>query len=81
MDDNMPEIMSERTSRKSRIFYRWFVVAAAFAVTLVDFGSAYTFSSFVASWERDFGAALGSVSLVFSFNPPVRDAASIVPAA
>src|SRR5437016_3554344 len=62
----MPEIITERTSRKSRIFYGWFVVAAAFAVTLVGFGSAYTFSSFVASLERDFGASRGSVSLVFS---------------
>ena len=30
-----------------RIFYGWFVVAAAFAVTFVGFGSAYTFSAFV----------------------------------
>ena len=30
-----------------RVFYGWFVVAAAFAVTFVGFGSAYTFSTFV----------------------------------
>lgn len=50
----------------SRIFYGWFVVAAAFAVTFVGFGSAYTFSAFVESFQKDFGASRGSVSLVFS---------------
>jgi len=49
-----------------RIFYGWFVVAAAFAVTLIGFGSAYTFSAFVDSLQRDFSASRGSVSLVFS---------------
>jgi MFS family permease len=48
------------------VFYGWFVVAAAFAVTLVGFGSAYTFSAFVDSLQRDFAASRGSVSLVFS---------------
>jgi MFS family permease len=42
------------------------VVAAAFAVTLVGFGSAYTFSAFVSSLQQDFGASRGSVALVFS---------------
>jgi MFS family permease len=50
----------------SRVFYGWFVVAAAFAVTLVGFGSAYTFSAFVESLQSDFAASRGSVSLVFS---------------
>src|ERR1700733_8838418 len=49
-----------------RIFYGWFVVSAAFAVTFVGFGCAYTFSAFVESLQRDFGASRGSVSLVFS---------------
>src|SRR6202051_2596387 len=49
-----------------RIFYGWFVVAAAFAVTFLGFGSAYTFSAFVEPLQRDFGASRGSVSLVFS---------------
>jgi MFS family permease len=49
-----------------RIFRGWLVVAAAFAVTFVGFGSAYTFSAFVESLQRDFGASRGSVSLVFS---------------
>ena len=51
----------------NRLFYGWFVVAAAFVVTFVGFGSAYTFSSFVESLQREFGASRGSVSLVFSF--------------
>jgi MFS family permease len=49
-----------------RPFYGWYVVAAAFAVTWVGFGSAYTFSAFVDSLQRDFAASRGSVSLVFS---------------
>lgn len=53
-------------SSDPRIFYGWFVVAAAFAVTFMGFGSAYTFSAFVGSIQNDFGASRGSVSLVFS---------------
>jgi len=48
------------------MFYGWFVVTAAFAVTFVGFGSAYTFSAFIESLQRDFAASRGSVSLVFS---------------
>ena len=40
--------------------------SGAFAVTLVGFGSAYTFSAFVESLQHDFAASRGSVSLVFS---------------
>src|SRR6201995_3348910 len=49
-----------------RLFRGWRVVAAAFAVTFIGFGSAYTFSAFVESLQHDFGASRGSVSLVFS---------------
>src|SRR5437764_13092513 len=48
------------------LFHGWLVVAAAFAVTFVGFGSAYTFSAFLESLQREFGASRGSVSLVFS---------------
>src|SRR6185295_5496698 len=51
---------------RTRVFYGWFVVASAFAVTFVGFGCAYTFSAFVESLQREFGASRGSVSLVFS---------------
>ena len=54
------------TPRNPRIFRGWFVVAGAFAITFVGFGCAYTFSSFLESLQRDFGASRGSVSLVFS---------------
>ena len=49
-----------------RIFHGWWVVAAAFAVTFLGFGSAYTFSAFLEPLQHDFGASRGSVSLVFS---------------
>src|ERR1700682_6150364 len=57
---------SEAALPHPRIFYGWFVVAAAFAVTFVGFGCAYTFSAFLEPLQRDFGASRGSVSLVFS---------------
>src|SRR5258705_5165635 len=58
--------MSSQATTAPRILYGWLVVAAAFAVTFIGFGSAYTFSAFVESLQRDFGASRGSVSLVFS---------------
>lgn len=54
------------TTPTNRLFYGWIVVAAAFAITFVGFGSAYTFSAFVPSLQQDFGTSRGSVSLVFS---------------
>jgi len=57
---------NERLAVAHPIFYGWVVVAAAFAVMFVGFGSAYTFSAFVGSLQRDFAASRGSVSLVFS---------------
>lgn len=57
---------SDRPLSPPVIFYGWFVVAAAFTVMLLGFGSAYTFSAFVESLQNDFGASRGSVSLVFS---------------
>lgn len=50
------------------MFHGWIVVAAAFVITFVGFGSAYTFSAFVQSLQREFGASRGSVSLVFSLS-------------
>src|SRR5207253_897429 len=52
----------------SRLFHGWLVVAGAFAVTLMGFGGAYTFSAFVESLQQDFGALRGAVSLVFSLS-------------
>jgi MFS transporter, OFA family, oxalate/formate antiporter len=48
------------------VFQGWLVVAGAFAVTFIGFGSAYTFSAFIEPLQRDFAASRGSVSLVFS---------------
>jgi MFS transporter, OFA family, oxalate/formate antiporter len=59
-------VSGKATQSGSRIFYGWVVVAAAIVVTFVGFGSAYTFSTFVESLQRDFAASRGSVSLVFS---------------
>src|ERR1700723_1940247 len=52
--------------RRPPLFYGWFVVAAAFGVTFVGFGGAYSFSAFFESLQREFSASRGSVSLVFS---------------
>jgi MFS family permease len=58
--------MNSQASPQTRLFHGWWVVAAAFAITFIGFGSAYTFSAFIGQLERDFGASRGSVSLVFS---------------
>src|SRR5215813_3714720 len=47
-------------------FYGWLVVAGVFAVTFVGFGSAYCFSAFIESLQKEFSASRGAVSLVFS---------------
>lgn len=54
------------TSIPTRFFYGWAIVASAFAVTLLGFGSAYTFSAFLKPLEQEFGASRGEVSLVFA---------------
>ncbi len=66
MADNpaVPGVPVLRDNRQP--FYGWFVVAAAFAVTFVGFGCTYSFSAFIESLQRDFGASRGSVSLVFA---------------
>ena len=48
------------------LFRGWLVVAGAFAVTFIGFGSAYSFSAFLEPLQADFDASRGSVSLVFS---------------
>jgi OFA family oxalate/formate antiporter-like MFS transporter len=52
--------------RHGVIFRGWLVVAGAFALTLLGFGSAYTFSAFIEPLEHAFHASRGSASLVFS---------------
>ena len=49
-----------------RVFYGWYVVTAAFVITFVGFGCAYTFSAFIEPLQKEFGASRGSVSLAFS---------------
>src|SRR5215469_611667 len=58
--------MNSHASWQTGLFHGWWVVAAAFAITFIGFGSAYTFSAFIGQLEHDFGASRGSVSLVFS---------------
>lgn len=51
---------------RSRPFHGWIVVFGAFLVTLVAFGSAYSFTSFVEALEAEFGANRATVSTAFS---------------
>lgn len=53
-------------SHGPRIFHGWWVVLAAFSITFIGFGSAYTFGAFAASLQREFAASRASISLVFS---------------
>lgn len=59
--------MTDATVLRPRpLFHGWWVVAGAFAVTFVGFGSAYTFGAFAASLQQEFAASRGSTSVVFS---------------
>jgi MFS family permease len=58
--------VTDKTFPAPRLFYGWFVVAAGFAVTFVDFGCAYSFSAFVTPLQQEFGISRGSVSVMFS---------------
>ncbi|HTS90664.1 MAG TPA: MFS transporter, partial [Stellaceae bacterium] len=49
-----------------RVFRGWIVVWAAFAVMLLGFGGAYSFSAFFAPLQQSFAAPRGSLSLAFS---------------
>ncbi len=51
---------------RTRLFYGWIVVGAAFAVMAVGFGVAYAFAAFFQSLQQDLGASRGQVSLIFS---------------
>jgi predicted MFS family arabinose efflux permease len=44
----------------------WVVVAAAFAITFVGFGCAYSFSAFIAPLEAEFGGSRAAIAFVFS---------------
>ncbi|HVL35841.1 MAG TPA: MFS transporter [Burkholderiales bacterium] len=44
----------------------WVVVAAAFTLMFVGFGSAYSFAAFFTAFEAEFGASRGGIALVFS---------------
>ena len=48
--------MGHPATRDPGIFRGCWVVAGAFAVTFMGFGSAYTFSAFVDCLQKDFGA-------------------------
>ena len=49
----------------------WMVVASAFVILFVTFGTAYSFTAFFAPLQRTFGASRGDISLAFSINAPL----------
>jgi MFS family permease len=50
----------------SRIFYGWYVVAAAFTVMLLGFAAAYSFSAFFTELQREFDMSRAGTALIFS---------------
>lgn len=65
-DSNLAPARIEYLPHQPCVFYGWFVVLGAFAVTFLGFGTAYTFSVFMGALQADFAASRGSISLVFS---------------
>lgn len=49
-----------------RVYYGWAVVASAFTLTFVGFGTAYSFAAFFGAFQEEFSASRAHVSLVFS---------------
>ncbi|HUN47006.1 MAG TPA: MCT family MFS transporter [Stellaceae bacterium] len=58
-------IDADRAARP-RLFHGWIVVWAAFAVMLLGFGAAYSFTIFFGPLQEEFAASRGSLSLAFS---------------
>jgi MFS family permease len=58
-----------RAIRRSR-WRGWAVVAGAFSIMFVTFGTAYSFSAFFASLQQSFAASRGEISLSFSIAIP-----------
>ena len=50
----------------ARPYYGWVVVASAFTLTFVGFGTAYSFAAFFGAFQTEFAASRAHVSLVFS---------------
>ncbi len=46
------------------VFYGWYVVAGAFMVMLIGFGTAYTIGAFFQSLQREFSASRADVALI-----------------
>ena len=59
-----------RAIRRS-VRHGWTVVASAFVIMFVTFGSAYSFTAFFASLQQAFAASRGDVSLAFSIAVPL----------
>ena len=59
-----------RAIRRSR-WRGWAVVAGAFSIMFVTFGTAYSFSAFFASLQQSFAASRGEISLSFSIAIPL----------
>ena len=51
---------------KDRFFYGWFVAGAGFFISVLGFGSRYSFGIFLKSLEADFGVSRGATSSIFS---------------
>jgi MFS family permease len=51
-----------------RWFYGWTIVAATFVLTFIGYGIAFSFAAFFPYLQREFGAARGTISLLFSLS-------------
>ncbi|MBO0795595.1 MAG: MFS transporter [Ktedonobacteraceae bacterium] len=69
VDQYIMKRLSTATVRPlTQIFYGWFVVAGAFVVSLLGFGVAYTFASFLPPLQQTFAATRGDISFIFALS-------------
>jgi MFS family permease len=60
------------------MFHGWIVVGGAFLVLLVGFGITYSFGTFFAPLQQEFGATRGAISLVFALGALAYFAVGVV---
>ncbi|MBP38331.1 MAG: MFS transporter [Dehalococcoidia bacterium] len=64
MSNNRSEL--DGSSKKSGIYYGWYIIAALFFATFLAIGSRQGFGVFVKTWEQDWGISTATVSIAAS---------------
>ena len=64
--EKIPQGAGKTGDRKQNVFYGWIVVICVCVILFLAFGSVYSFTTFFASFQMEFGTSRSSTSLVFA---------------